>query len=290
VTSLTSKVGIGEGAEASVDVQQEFFTNGQALYRADGSLLLGGESKANADEVMHCTAMSVGDDGAIEFANSLSPGGGECDFGALAVSDNSDILLTGNNGNIYGNYAYTLVLTAAGKAKASSGFTFGSSNLLRPLFVTRVSTSGYLVAGIESYDVLAGETSDAAFLVRLDAQGGPLSTASHHAPYGVQLGQPDAYLSKDAGVVFAGLADWKDQAEGRELTRFLSGKAFAKDGSLPFNADSGFTSVTPTADSIAVKVTVSPLPYEFADVPVTFVAQTPLRAEPLRSPGTGFGP
>ncbi|MDF3065012.1 MAG: hypothetical protein K0R38_613 [Polyangiaceae bacterium] len=277
-------------ATEAVLVQQEFFSNGQALYRADGSLLLGGESRASAAENTLCTAMSVADDGDIEFAHALSPGGGECNFGALAVSDNDDILLTGNSGKSYGNYAYTLVLTADGDPKASSGFTFGSSNLLNPLFVTRVSTSGYLVAGIESYDVLAGETSDAAFVVRLDAEGAALSTASHRAPYGVQLGQLDAYLSKDAGVVFAALADWKDQAEGRELTRFLSGKTFAKDGSLPFNANSGITTATPTAESVSVKLTEGPLPYEFADVPVTFVGNMPLRAEALRSPETVFSP
>lgn len=273
-----------------VEVQQEFFTNGQALYRADGSLLLGGESKANADERMHCTAMSVRDDGTLEFANVFSPGGGECDFGALAVSDNTDVLLTGNDGNIYGNFAYTLVLAANGTPKSASGFTFGKTSLLHPLFVSRVSTSGYLVAGVDSYDVYAGQSSDAAFVVRLDAQGAPLSAASHHAPYGIQLGLLDAYVSKDAGVVFAGLADWKDQAEGRELTRFFSGKAFAKDGSLPFNAASGITSVTPATESSAVAITVSPVPYTFADMPIVFTAKMPLRAEALVSPETVFAP
>lgn len=274
----------------AIEVQKEFFTNGQALYRPDGSLLLAGESKAGADATMHCTVMSVRDDGGIEFANELSPGGGECNFGGLSISDNADILITGNGGIGYGNVAYTLVTDAQGAAKVSSGFTFGNTSSLRPLFISRVSTSGYLVAGIESYDVYAGSASDAAFLVRLDALGAPLSTASHHAPYGIQLGLLDAYISKDAGVVFASLADWKDQAEGRELTRFFSGKAFAKDGSLPFNAASGITSVTPAAEGSTVTLAISPVPYTFVDVPTTFIAKTPLRAEALASAETVFAP
>jgi hypothetical protein len=59
---------------------------------------------------------------------------------------------------------------------------------------------------------------------------------------------------------------------------------------LPFNEDSGIITATPAAESVPVKITVSALPYELADVPVTFVASTPLRAEALRSPKTVFSP
>lgn len=267
-------------------VQQELFTNAQALYREDGSLLLGGDGETGDGESSRCHAMAVRDDGAIAFAQSLAPGGGTCTFGALTSAANGDIIITGNNGNYFDNSGYTIVLGANGKPKSSSGFRLGGGNMLTPLFVSRLSTSGYLIVGRD----LVGAGRDGQFVARLDGQGVPLAATSYREPDDVQVGLLDAYVSRDGGVVFAALADWKDLAEQRELTRFLSGKAFVKDGHLAFNEASGLRAEIPPLSGNTLTTFATKIPYAFTDIPVKLVPKTPLRAEPLPSPETVFAP
>ena len=268
------------------EVQREFFTNSEILYRTDGTLLLAGDYTADKDAHAVCTILSVADDGALAFANTLSPAHGTCTFGGLNVSDNTDILVTGNDGNTFENAGVTMVLDANGNPKTSATFQLGGDSLIQPLFISRVSTSGYLVAGSDVQSAL----QSGQFVVRLDAQGVPLSASSYRPPQGVQLGFLDAYVSKDAGVVLASLADWNDQAEQRDVTRFLTGKAFAKDGSLPFNAASGITTVSPGISGNVLTTFAGALPYTLVDVPVTITPTTPLRAEDVESPDTVFAP
>lgn len=195
-------------------------------------------------------------------------------------------MLTANSGNTYLNSGVTIVLDANGTPKSSAGFQLGGESLLTPLFVSRVSTSGYVVAGHESYSA----SRYAQFVVRLDARGVPLTAASYKTPEDVELGFLDAYVSKDAGVVFASLADWHVQRDLRDLSRFWTGKAFAKDGALPFNALSEVVTVTPAVSGSVMVTVAAALPYAFTDVPVTFTPKTPLRAEQQDSPETVFAP
>lgn len=278
---------LGPATVPTEETQRAFFTSTEIQYRPDGTLLIGGENtQPDADAKTLCMALSILDDGSIGWANSYAPGGGECRFGGMSVTDNTDVLLTAHSGNIYGNSGYTIVLDANGTPKSSAAFQLGGDTLLTPLYVSRVSTSGYVVAGHESQSA----RQYGQFVVRLDAQGVPLTASSYHAPEGVELGFLDAYVTKDAGVLFASLADWRDQAEGRDLARFWTGKAFAKDGTLPFNAASGVSMVTPTVSGNVLTTFATPLPYRFVDVPVTFTPKTPLRAEPLVSSETVFAP
>lgn len=279
----------GAPTASSDEVQKELFSNGQVLYRKDGSLLFGGDGETGTSDPggsSRCHVMAMREDGSIAFAQVLSPGSGTCTFGALTVPDNEDIVITGNNGTYFGNQGYTIVLDPNGAPKTSAGFQLGGESEILPLYVSRLSTSGYIVAG---QDTLSA-ARDGHFVARLDAQGVPLSTAGYRTPEGIQVGLLDAYVTKDAGVLFASLADWGDLAAQRETTRFLSGKVFAKNGQVSFNAASGMRMETLEATGNTLTTFATPLPYAFTDVPVKLVPKTPLRAEPLPSPETVFAP
>lgn len=274
------------GAPTSSEVQKTFLTAGHGLYRADGSLVIGGEAEDDtADSEAHCFVLGLGDDGAPRFASKVQAGGGTCAFGALAEAPNGDLLLAGNNGHVFNNVGLLLVLDASGQPKTASTCAFDGQSMVIPTSITRLPSSGYIMAGRD----VQSASRDGLFLARLDAQGVPLVAAAVRPPEDVSLGHLDAVLTKDAGLLFGALADWHDLAEQRDLTRFLAGKAHAKDGLLPFASDSGVENFKLEAKGNTAAPKSSPLTYTFSDVTVT-LATTPLKVQPLTPVETVFAP
>lgn len=267
------------------EIQGAFFTTGQVMYLPDGTLLIGGDHIASKGATQHCMLFAIKDDGTLAFGTILKPGGGSCEFGGIAKTDNGDLLLTGNDGSTFSSSGLSIVLDSAAKVRSTAKFQFGGDSVIFPTSITRLPTSGYVLAGRDTLSA----TRDGQFVARLDAQGVPLVATGYFTPENVTLGHLDAFLTKDAGVLFASLADWNDFGEGRDMSRLFAGKAFAKDGVLPFAAASGISAVTLPVTGNTLTTFQEPLTEAFSNVVVT-VKKTPLRAEPLNSAETVFAP
>lgn len=262
--------------------QADFFTAAQLLYRDDGALLVAGQSQ-HAVEPDRCELLSLRDDGAQGFATQLEAG--DCDFGALALAPNGDVLLTGSLGRGFGNDGVLLVLDAQGEVRSAASFTLGSGALLSPTSVERLPSVGFVVTGRLQHSA----TQDGLFVARLDAQGVPLTGTNYLTPVDVSVGYPDAFVTNDAAVFFGALADWGDVSNQRELTRTLVGKGFAKDGALPFSATSGLSAVSVTPTGAALTMTSATPQRSFSDVAAT-VEPRDVRAETVVSDVTTLAP
>jgi len=277
------------GEPTSDDFQTSLFATVRSFYRADGTLLIGGQSAAGVSQLDdRCFVMSINDDGGIGFATAMKSGReqGTCNFGALSVAQNGDLVIAGANGIVFANSGLFGVLDENGQLKFSSGFTLGGSSLVMPTFIERLGTTGYIVVGSDAQ----GANQAGTFVARLDGEGLPLGASSVRPPEVVQVGFPDAFVTKDGGVIFGALADWKDISEGRDLTRFFVGKAFAKDGTLTFNAPSE-TKVVKIADVAGAKSTLTGEAFSkpFNPVTTTRLART-IRPEDQTVVETVFAP
>ncbi|MBX3227472.1 MAG: hypothetical protein KIT84_14045 [Labilithrix sp.] len=277
------------GYATSSGVQAEFLRAVRAIYNQAGDLVVAGEDEPGAAQLdTRCVVFSLKPDGAIGFATKLAStsDNGTCQVGALAEAANGDLLVPASDGHTFANAALTIVLDRAGALRHAASFRLGGESFITPTAILPLPSSGYVVVGSDMRSAGVPGT----FLLRLDALGRALDGKVYRAKTeGISLGFVDAFLAKDAGVVFGGLADWGDLAASTDTTRFFAGKAFAKDGALPFNAaaDATMTDLGPSAPTI----TATAAAFAPAAAPVTVtVAPVTLRMEELPVTATTFAP
>lgn len=273
------------GEVTAEGVQTSFLSVRQLVYRDDGSLVLAGQRQQQTGGVADtCELLALRDDGTIAFENRYQAPG-DCDFGALSVASNGDLLIAASAGRSFDNAGLLIVIDGAGQVRSSSTFAVGNGLLHTPTSVTRLPSVGYLVAG----RLQESATQDGLFVARLDAQGVALAGTRYRMPSDVSVGYPDALVTRDAALFFGALADWADFANARELTRTVVGKGFAKDGALPFAAASGVSAVSVSASGGPGGVTATASAWSFSPV-AAGVTSVVMRTEALGAAETPLAP
>lgn len=275
------------GYPTNADGTKDFFQATRVLYNKAGDLVIAGDDeRGSANLAGRCFVYSIKPTGAIGFATSFVPSENRCVVGGFSEAENGELLVGATDGRNFANHGLFVVLDESGAYRRSSSWQLGGSSFVQPTAVLPLPTSGYVIVGQDSVSA----TREGVFFLRLDAQGSPASAKAYRPKAdSVSIGNPDAFLTKDAGVLFGALADWNDFSEGRELTRFFAGKSFAKDGALPFAAGADGESSALVASATGRTITSQSFTPTTSTVSVP-LAPVNLKNEDLPTAGTPFAP